>query len=343
MTIINYILCIIELMIIPSLVGCSVCRLLDTKCTIAKCILEGYVGLWALCQIIAVPLILLKRSFLVFIVIYTTIVVILCTYAIYKKIYRELFVLMRSIMSIFSMAIMLIFILFVIVQAVRLQLTNADDARFVVNAVDIVRTNRLLLTDVNTGNVLTTWTGDLVKDVVSPWPVFCAYISKMTGVQVVTMMHTVLPIFLILVACCVYWLLAEEFFLEETVYKSMFVCFVLLIDIYGFYSIYGVETFLMTRIWQGKAVLASVGIPIMILAFSWIYKEEKNAYINLLITVFGVSLLSSMSFILSTIMILAYGTVYAVIKKNIKTSILIWLTSLINIGYLGIAWIIDRG
>lgn len=122
-----------------------------------------------------------------------------------------------------AIGIMLLFILFVVVQSIRLQLTNDDDSRFVVNAVDIVRSNRLLLTDVNTGGALVTWIGDLYKDVVSPWPVFCAYISKMTGVHVATMMHTILPPVLIFIACCVYWLLAEEF-LKENRFINLYLC-----------------------------------------------------------------------------------------------------------------------
>lgn len=78
----------------------------------------------------------------------------------------------------------------IIIQSFRLQLTNADDSRFVVNAVDTVRTNRMLLTDVNTGQEIAYWTGDLYKDVISPWAVFAAYLSKITGISAASMMHT---------------------------------------------------------------------------------------------------------------------------------------------------------
>ena len=40
-----------------------------------------------------------------------------------------------------------------------------------------------------------------------------------------------------------------------------------MINLYGFYSLYCGETFLMTRGWQGKSIVAGVGIPAMIMLF----------------------------------------------------------------------------
>lgn len=84
MTIINYIFCIVELLIVPLVFGCSICGILGMKRTIVKGMVVGYVTLWAVCQIIAVPLILLKQSFTLLIVIYTTIIVIVCIFGIYR-------------------------------------------------------------------------------------------------------------------------------------------------------------------------------------------------------------------------------------------------------------------
>ena len=339
---INLILCMLVMLVVPLFFGSGLCGMLHMKRTIAKSFAVGYIGLWAVCQFLSVPLILLKQSFILLVVLYTVVIAGVCGYGIYAGYHKTMLPGRKNVAEIAVISVMLCAIVYIMVQAVRLQLPNDDDSRFVVNAVDIVRTNRLLLTDVNTGKELYTWTGDLFKDVISPWPVFTAYLSKMTGVPVATMMHTILPPVLLLLMCCIYWLLAGEFFAGKTIYKSMFVCFMILLNVYGYYSIYSAETFTMIRLWQGKAVLAGVGIPAMLLAFLWIYNEVDGAYVYLLVTVLGLAILSSMSFILTTIMLGCFGLVYGIAKRSIRTSLLIWSTCFVNVIYLGISWMINR-
>lgn len=125
--------------------------------------------------------------------------------------------------------------IYMIVQSFRLQLTNADDTRFVVNAVDTVRTNRMLLTDVNTGKEILSWTGDLFKDVISPWAVFAAYLSKITGISAASMMHTFLPPVLLAVMMCIFWLIAGELF-DKHIYRSLFVILLLVMYMYGYFQ-----------------------------------------------------------------------------------------------------------
>lgn len=53
--------------------------------------------------------------------------------------------------------------------------------------------------------------------------------------------------------------------------------------------------------------------------------------------VFAVALLTSMSYILSTVMIGCFGFVYGIAKKSLRTAIMVWGTCLVNIAYLGIS------
>lgn len=340
MSVINLILCIFVMLVIPLFFGSTLSGMLHMKQTVAKSFVTGYIGLWAVCQFLSVPLILLRQSFILLVVLYTLVIVCVCVYGIYKGYYKTMLPGRKNKAEVVAIVVMICAILYIMIQAVRFQLPNDDDSRFVVNAVDIVRTNRLLLTDVNTGKELYTWAGDLFKDVISPWPVFNAYLSKMTFVPVATMMHTILPPVLLLLICCIYWLLAGEFFDGKPIYKSMFVCIMILLNVYGYYSIYSTETFIMIRLWQGKAVLAGVGVPAMLLAFLWVYNEVDGAYVFLTLTVLGLAILSSMSFILTTIMLGCFGFVYGIAKRKIRTSLLIWSNCFINMVYLGISWMI---
>ena len=189
----NIVLYILFLWIAPVFVGNAVCNKLSMRGTIPRSFVMGYLSMWAVFQIMTGPRLLLKVSFLVDVVVYSIFLVGIIAYGIVKKTYRSMTIPKVDPSAWVGLLVMLAAGIYMIVQSYRLQLTNADDTRFVVNAVDTVRTNRMLLTDVNTGKEILSWTGDLFKDVISPWAVFAAYLSKITGISAASMMHTFLP------------------------------------------------------------------------------------------------------------------------------------------------------
>lgn len=220
-------------------------------------------------------------------------------------------------------------------QVVALQHTDADDSRFVVNAVEILRTNRMFLTDVITGSELEVWIGELNKDVTSPWAVYIAYYAKVTGTTAAVMAHSILPVSLILCGCSVFWLFAKEIFKENMSDRCIFMSLVLLLNIYGFHSVYTAETFYLTRIWQGKSVVASVAIPAMFLFLMWLYQQPKHAgyYILVLITDIAMCLMSGMGIIIGAIMLASAGLVYGLRRKSWQFAFLLWETCAINVVY----------
>jgi len=235
-------------------------------------------------------------------------------------------------MNMVIMEVMIVALLFAII---FLQHTDADDSRFVVNAVEIVRTNRMFLTDLITGQELEIWIGELVKDVTSPWAVYIAYYAKMTGIPVVIMAHSVLPAALILCALAVFWLLAEEFFGKNLTDKSMFLCFVILLNVYGYHSIYTAEAFLLTRIWQGKAMVSSVAIPAMFLLCMWIYENPKKYgyYVLAIFLDLGMCLMSGMGIVFGAVLLGAVAVVYGFKKKSMSMVVYLGAICLINIIY----------
>ena len=300
----NIVLYILFLWIAPVFVGNAICNRLSMRGTIPRSFVMGYLSMWAVFQIITVSLILLKVSFLVDVVVYSIFLVGIIAYGIVKKTYRSMTIPKVEPSAWVGIIVMLATGIYMIVQSFRLQLTNADDTRFVVNAVDTVRTNRMLLTDVNTGKEILSWTGDLFKDVISPWAVFAAYLSKITGISAASMMHTFLPPVLLAVMMCIFWLIAGELF-DKHIYRSLFVILLLVMYMYGYFSIYNAE--------------------------------QKGAICMVWLTVFAVALLTSMSYILSTVMIGCFGFVYGIAKKSLRTAIMVWGTCLVNIAYLGIS------
>lgn len=350
-TVLNIILSILLLFVVPLLAGNEICGLFKLDRTLSKSFVLGEVGIWAVCQIITVPLVMLKANFMAVVWLLSIITVGLIAHGIYKKWFVKWILPTSTIGQKIALVVMLLAIAALLVTSTVLQHTDADDSRFVVNAVDIVRTNTMFLTNPATGEALEVWEGELIKDVTSPWAVYIAYLAKLTGIHVTIMAHTIMPVMLLLMACCVFWMLSEEFFGGDITHRCIFVCLVLLLNVYGNYSEYNAETFLLTRIWQGKAVVAGIGIPLMILVFLWLYRYTKSGradseivYIEvkdpgkrkyglLLMLQFAMCHLSGMGIIIGAVMAGCYGLVYGISKKDWKMMLGMWLTVIPNVTY----------
>ncbi len=326
----SLILAFVILGIAPILLGNTICGILKLDIKLSNSYVLGYIGLWALFQLITVPLVLLKQSFVIVVVIITGAVIGMIIYGVKKKYYSFKLPEFRNWGDRLAFAVMCMAIVALLVVTALLQHTDADDSRFVVNAVDIVRTNKMFLTNPATGEAIPIWEGELVKDVTSPWAVFIAYCARVTDIHPTIMAHTVLQLVLTFILCLVYWMLSEVFFKEDISSRAIFVVLALLVNVYGYYSIYSAETFAITRIWQGKAVVASIGIPLMYLMSMWIYDDHKKKanYIMLFVLSMAMCLMSGMGIIISAVMVGCISIVYGILKKDAKVFFYILISAI---------------
>lgn len=334
---INVLLVILMLYLVPVIVGQGVNKILKIDTGVVKNFLVGNIFIWALFQLVTVPLVLTKQSFLLVVGIVNVVLAVICLYVFFEEIIRkkaECFKLktwtskLKGLKGADGFALVVLFAAlgWLLYKIISLQHTDADDSRFVVNAVDIVRTNRMFLTDLITGQHISTWIGELIKDVTAPWAVYIAYYAKMTGISAVIIAHSVLPISLILCAMSVFWLISGEVFKNNTTDRSIFMCFVVLLNVYGSFSVYSVEVFMLTRIWQGKAVVASVAVPAMYLLCMWIYENDGkwSYYILVLMLNLSMCLMSGMGLIIGAVMLCGLGIVYGIAKRNIWMTARLW-------------------
>lgn len=337
-SVINIILALIVLILIPILMGNSICTILKLDITIGKAYTVGFVGMWAILQLITVPLVMLKQSFMIVVIVESVLICAICLYGLIKRRFASPIPKLKGLGEKAAFAVMCIIVVALLVVTALMQHTDADDSRFVVNAVDIVRTNKMFLTNPATGQPIAVWEGELIKDVTSPWAVFIAYCAKVTGIHATIMAHTFLPIVLTLMMCVVYWLLSDIFFRGDIVYRSVFTIMAIILNVYGYYSVYSAETFAITRIWQGKAVVASIGIPFIFLIGMWIYEnvEQNGLYVLLFMTALAMCLMSGMGIIIGAVMSGCIGFVYGVMKKNIKAFLKIVAAALPCIIYFAI-------
>lgn len=343
---INILAVLVFLYLIPCLVGVGISRILKIDSTVVKSFLVGNIFIWAIFQLITVPLVLRKQSFFIVVVIITIITFGISISVILDEVVRKKCanLAMSNFKNEFSgikiedaiaFIMMLGMLGGLLYKIITLQHTDADDSRFVVNAVEIVRTNKMFLVDVITGNDIGTWMKEISKDVTSPWAVYIAYYAKMTGIPVVIFAHSVLPISLILSAMSAFWLMSKELFGDRLSNRSIFMYFVILLNLHGYFTRNSAETFLLSRIWQGKGTVAGVAIPTMFLLGLWLYGDEKKYgnYIMLGLLDIGMCLMSGMGIVIGAIFLGVFGLAYGIIKRNWKTMLILWSFCIPNVVY----------
>ena len=336
-------MCVLFLLILPTLAGQPICGK-NRKNRIISGYLFGSFAEWAFIQLIAVPAAIFRRGFSL---VYYVILAVLCCAAVWggilllkedrrfspKRLFRE-----KKVSDYLVPAVMIAGLLLLSVTIWNMQHTDYDDSRFVVNAVDMIRTDRMFLTNPSTGGELTVFWGDMHRDAVSPWAVYIAFVSRATGVHATIMAHSILPQTLTLCMFCVFWLLAEEMYGDDLFRKCAFVIIVFMVVVHGVYSAYSSESFATLRLWQGKAVVAAVGIPLLFLLFWRIYREPDAwaGYRMLYLVCFALCLMSSMGIIIGGILCGVFGLAYGILLKKIKAALRIWIGMAVCLGYYGI-------
>ncbi len=342
--IIKAIMTVVMMLFVPILSGITICQLFSIRKGLPGYYLFGNLAEMAFIQLISVPLILLRQKFTLIVILVSAFLFFLSITGIcffVRRIRKHEHTVRKRIRAheVFAFVIMVVGYIAMALAVLFLQTKSFDDSRFVVTAVDIVHTDRMFLTNPNTGLEIGGFFGDMHRDAVSPWAVYIAYCAKTTGFFATTMAHTIMPQFLMLCMLSVYWMIADTFFHNELFSKCAMVFIALLVNVYGGYTGYNTETFALTRIWQGKAAVAAIGIPTAFLAFSWVYSDpdKGSGYILVYMIALAMCLMSGMGIIISGIMCAGFGIAYMILKKRVTMGIKIWITVLIPLLYYGIS------
>ncbi len=153
--------------------------------------------------------------------------------------------------------------------------------------------------------------------VLSLWPIFYAWLSKLTGILPTIMAHTVLPWLIIPLAGMVYELIGRRLFPKDRQLQGMFLAMAVLLQLFMSGEHIAGITFLSLTPWVGKGVLAGILIPSL---FYWILRtaeaEERGLWILLGITCLGGCLLSSMGILLSPLFVGVTAGLAGIRKKS---------------------------
>lgn len=330
MLIIKGLVAFVLLFMVPFFLGSLLLHLFGRRESgLAARTLAGYLLMFTIFEMLTVPMTLLRVPYHVLVYAVGSVYAALCLTAIWKchgEIGQEVRKAVKSSLkqpwTIYAAAFL------VLMQAlayVFFMTTDLDDAYYVAAATTAIHYDTLFLNSPYTGMAVETLN---LRYVLSPFPMFLAFISSCSGLQPAVMAHTVLPVFLVSLAYMVYYLLGRILFAakadtgevsgrrECTRQSGLFLCLLSLIHISSYYSVYTQGTFLLIRIWQGKAVLASVLLPCL---FFLSYKamtqyREKGDWIMLFLCSTSCVLVSSMGVALAPVMLGIMGLLFGVFK-----------------------------
>lgn len=195
--------------------------------------------------------------------------------------------------------------------------TDLDDSFYVGTATTTIETDTMFQYKAYTGNVEKTLPS---RYVLSPFPVMLAFYGEAVGMSPAAVAHTVMPIFFVALAYGVYVLLAQRLFKGDVRSSGMFLFLLALIHMFSYYSVYTQGTFMLIRIWQGKAVLASVLLPALFYFGMRTFQGEPKAgdWAALFALMVSCCLVSSMGIMLAPIMLGIFGFLHGLLKKQWK-------------------------
>ncbi len=149
---------------------------------------------------------------------------------------------------------------------------DGDDSYYVAAAAEGINSDSMYKKEPYTGDpILSPY-----RYLFAPFPMWIAFISKLSGIKVAAVAHSFMPWCMILFTAAVLYMLSGSMFKDESKKRGMFMFFAFVLIMFGDYSIHTPENFLLARSRQGKAALASFILPFMFLLIYGIIREYND-------------------------------------------------------------------
>ena len=243
---------------------------------------SGQMLLWACFQFVCVPYVLLELEFYHVVYIFGALAVVLAFVGVFlsghskgKRILRPVTdegmgmpravfnkekLAGRKRMDYILWACFVALLLLQLVQAVRLAYADGDDAYYV--AVSTITENA------DTMYQKLPYTGGTtevdIRHGLAPFPIWIAFLSCISGIRAVSAAHIAVPLMLIPMTYAIFYLLGRRLFVGKEKRLPVFLIFTELLILFGDYSFYTVENFMLARSRQGKSALGSIVLPMLL-------------------------------------------------------------------------------
>lgn len=324
MAILKILILILTLFIIPELLGLLVLKFIKReKNNVVFAFVIGYLIQFAIAQILTVPMIFYEVSFMNLFKIYMAIILVLSVISFVINVIRikEIFVGIINYIKEAPKFLCIITIALILIQIymfIGYGHIDDDDAFYVGTATTTLETNSLFQFSSATG--LTGWEEHLLRYRLGPFPIYISLLSKVTSIHPAIMAHIVIPAIFVSIVYMIYGLIADELFKKNKSNVFLFLIVLNILFLWGNYSIRTNFTFLLFRIWQGKAVLANIIIPAIWLL---VIKAEENGFkfldfLLLLVLNFAADFTTTMGIALAPITVMSIIFVLEISKTNFK-------------------------
>ena len=214
---------------------------------------------------------------------------------------------------------------------VYFQHADSDDSYYLAQINTIVETDYLMNIEPTTGI-------DVFKQIATykliGHEVMLSMIAKMFNVNVAYLSHMIMPMFMIPLHYIVVYELGKIIKYE---YKRLFLFFSVIINMFSAFSGAASPAWLLLRIWQGKAVLVSILLPMLLLEFVKVYKEKKVSLRSLVIMtsmLWAGFYASTVGLFLVPIAYFAYTVTYFFTYKDWKNSFKLCIPVFLSLPYV---------
>ena len=293
----------------------------------------GWFVSFFLFELTAVPFILLEQSFTMLVMVYTCIVLLVLGISLWQG--RSLWrCYLEEIQQIREMplhvklgwSVFYVLVFFQMAYAVLYGHYDGDDAYYIATAVLTDTFDTMYLRDAYTGYI---YPLD-VRHAFSPTPIYQAWLSRLSGIAPAVVAHTVLGVVWLGFLYCVYGQIASRILWNRKNYKPVFMILIAVWFMYGNVSLNTTETFAMTRIWQGKGLMAGMVLPAMFLCLLYLAQESVSQGMWLLFICVCMSAVfaTSVAFMVIPTMTGIAAVMIGIKKKSVKYGVDLFLCCL---------------
>lgn len=168
-------------------------------------------------------------------------------------------------------------------------------------------------------------TGLDARHALAPMPIWVAYMAGISGMRTVTTAQVALPVVLIMMSYAIYYLLGRRLFPEGRRKLPLFLLLLQLLVLFGGYSTYSAENFLLVRTAQGKSVMANIVIPFLFFVFLSILEQlqaedrtDSRAWLMVGVTMIAGCLCSTQGTLLTCMLLGIVGSCMVVCYRRWK-------------------------
>lgn len=309
MIIIRLLLIAVFLFLVPIVLGAPWTSLLPkrNRYRLCACFPIGFFVELAIFQLLEVPIAFLHMPFTLLCRAFVLIVVCASFYSAFFSWKRKPFAFKITALNKWE-----VFYLIVFLGLLGLQLYNGfirdttvwsyDDATYVTYAADAIRYNAIQTIDPYTGIAA----AFNVTRALQGWLYFPAFLSWISSISVAAMERTVLETYDIFLAYAVYAYMASVLY-KRSENRLIFLIFLSMLHVFGWYSQYSVTFRLLGPNYQGKAVLAVSFFPLLFTLMIQMLEKDYCAEYGVLLMLFSAAAVSftlfgALTMILNTVL-----------------------------------------